>query len=175
MTDQPRIYKHADGDSEFLRKPSTFRSFVSSDPSSDFPAQKDRTCCTWKTSSSWWYLTGAGPARVVLPSGHFGIAERQWKQRDHLHVYANFDHLLPQAMREANQPGSGLYPAPLRAHIDAMNEKRTMPACTRCSRRWTAWRSHSEKPDHRPYLLGANITEADILLYTTIARFDVAY
>ncbi|GFG11742.1 (S)-2-haloacid dehalogenase 1 [Aspergillus udagawae] len=78
-------------------------------------------------------------------------------------------------MREANQPGGGLYPAPLRAHIDAMNEKRTMPACTRCSRRWIAWRSHSEKPDHRPYLLGANITEADILLYTTIARFDVAY
>ena len=34
---------------------------------------------------------------------------------------------------------------------------------------------HLGEPGHHPYLFGDHITEADIRLYTTMIRFDVAY
>ncbi|KAI9373157.1 hypothetical protein BJX61DRAFT_504428 [Aspergillus egyptiacus] len=34
--------------------------------------------------------------------------------------------------------------------------------------------AHLAQSDHQPYLFGEHITEADVRLYTTIARFDVA-
>ena len=34
---------------------------------------------------------------------------------------------------------------------------------------------HLGLEDHQPYLFGDHITEADIRLYTTIIRFDIAY
>jgi putative glutathione S-transferase len=34
---------------------------------------------------------------------------------------------------------------------------------------------HLGEPGHQPYLFGDNITDADIRLYPTIIRFDVAY
>ncbi|KAF7119080.1 hypothetical protein CNMCM5793_008819 [Aspergillus hiratsukae] len=108
--------------------------------------------------------------------------------------YAEFDHLLPEAMREANRPGGGLYPAPLRADIDAMNEwvydkinngvYKTGFATTQEAYDENVYplfealdrvEEHLGQPGHQPYLFGANITEADIRLHTTIARFDVAY
>lgn len=34
---------------------------------------------------------------------------------------------------------------------------------------------HLSQPKHYPYLFGQHITEADVRLYTTLIRFDVAY
>lgn len=108
--------------------------------------------------------------------------------------YTEFDHLLPEAMREASRPGGGLYPAPLRADIDAMNEwvydkinngvYKTGFSATQEAYHANVYplfealdhvEEHLGQPGHQPYLFGANITEADIRLYTTIARFEVAY
>ncbi|KAF7169878.1 hypothetical protein CNMCM5623_002453 [Aspergillus felis] len=88
-------------------------------------------------------------------------------------LYAKLGHLLPYAMREANQPGGGLYPAPLRADIDAMND--WVYDKIQLFETLDRVEEHLGQPGHQPYLFGANITEADIRLYTTIARFDVAY
>jgi glutathionyl-hydroquinone reductase len=35
--------------------------------------------------------------------------------------------------------------------------------------------AHLGEPGHSPYLFGEHITEADVRLYTTIIRFDIAY
>ena len=49
---------------------------------------------------------------------------------------------------------------------------RTTRPTSGCSRRWTGWRSGST--DQR-YLMGDTITEADVRLFTTLARFDAVY
>lgn len=108
--------------------------------------------------------------------------------------YSEFDDLLPEEKREVNKAGGGLYPVHLRKDIDAMNEwvydrinngvYKTGFATTQ-----EAYESnliplfealdrveeHLAQPGHKPYLFGEHITEADVRLYTTIARFDVAY
>lgn len=109
-------------------------------------------------------------------------------------LYTAFDDQLPENMREENRPGGGFYPEHLRKDIDAMNEwvyhtvnngvYKTGFATTQ-----EAYESnlislfesldrleeHLGQPGHSPYLFGENITEADIRLYTTLIRFDVAY
>ena len=108
--------------------------------------------------------------------------------------YSEFDDLLPVELREENQPGGGYYPVHLREEIDEMNEwvyntvnngvYKTGFAATqeayeenlyplfesldRLERRFG-------EPGHGPYLFGDHVTEADIRLYTTMIRFDVAY
>ncbi|RLL95054.1 hypothetical protein CFD26_102648 [Aspergillus turcosus] len=248
MTDQ----KLADADGQFRRKPSTFRSFVSSDPSSEFPAQKDRYVlylgygCPWahrtnivrtlkglediiqlvvldpELGPDGWYFSGRYGSAEKDPlygfkllkelylkadpqyEGRYTIPVLWDKQRETIvnnesseiirMFYTEFDHLLPEAMREANRPGGGLYPAALRADIDAMNEwvydkinngvYKTGFAATQEAYHANVYplfealdrvEEHLGQPGHQPYLFGANITEADIRLYTTIARFDVAY
>ncbi|KAE8379512.1 HAD-like domain-containing protein [Aspergillus bertholletiae] len=108
--------------------------------------------------------------------------------------YTEFDHLLPDELRETNRPGGGLYPQPLREDIDEMNEwvyhqinngvYKTGFATTQEAYEANIYplfealdriESHLAQPGHQPYLFGENITEADIRLYPTIARFDVAY
>jgi glutathionyl-hydroquinone reductase len=109
-------------------------------------------------------------------------------------LYSEFDDLLPANLRESNKPGGGFYPEHLRKEIDEMNEwvyntinngvYKTGFATTQ-----TAYESnlfplfesldrlekHLGELGHTPYLFGDHLTEADIRLYTTLIRFDVAY
>ncbi|KAK6223355.1 hypothetical protein LQW54_000472 [Pestalotiopsis sp. IQ-011] len=108
-------------------------------------------------------------------------------------LYSEFDGLLPEEHREANRPGGGLYPEPLRGQIDEMNgwvydtvnngvyktgfaatqeayEKNLYTLFESLDRLEGILAGHG-----RPYLIGEHLTEADVRLYTTIVRFDVAY
>ncbi|EAU32283.1 hypothetical protein ATEG_06899 [Aspergillus terreus NIH2624] len=108
--------------------------------------------------------------------------------------YTAFDALLPPACRESHHPAGGLYPAHLRGEIDAMNEwvydkinngvYKTGFATTQEAYDANVYplfealdrvEDHLAQPGHQPYLFGEHITEADVRLYTTICRFDVAY
>ncbi|KAL3473624.1 haloacid dehalogenase [Aspergillus californicus] len=108
--------------------------------------------------------------------------------------YAEFDDLLPEERREVNKPGGGLYPAHLREEIDGMNEwvynrinngvYKTGFATTQKAYEENLYplfealdrvEAHLAQQGHGPYLFGEHITDADVRLYTTIARFDVAY
>jgi glutathionyl-hydroquinone reductase len=108
-------------------------------------------------------------------------------------LYSEFDDLLPEAYREAGRPGGGLYPEPLRAEIDEMNgwvydtvnngvyktglagsqeayEKNLRILFESLDRLEGILAEHG-----KPFLLGEHLTEADVRLFTTIVRFDVAY
>ncbi|EED23205.1 conserved hypothetical protein [Talaromyces stipitatus ATCC 10500] len=111
--------------------------------------------------------------------------------------YTEFDDLLPPQLRESGHPatnGCGFYPEELRSKIDAMNEwiyqyinngvYRTGFAATQQAYEDGVYplfkaldrvEKHLAEPQNQPYLFGEHITETDIRLYTTIARFDVAY
>lgn len=109
-------------------------------------------------------------------------------------LYTEFDEFIPEKLREVNKPGGGLYPEQLRNEIDEMNEwvyntvnngvYKTGFATTQKAYEDNLYplfksldrlEEHLGQPGHQPYLFGEHITEADIRLYTTIARFDVAY
>ncbi|KAH0829373.1 Glutathione S-transferase omega-like 2 [Fonsecaea pedrosoi] len=109
-------------------------------------------------------------------------------------LYDQFDDFLEPDQREVNKPGGGFYPPHLRAEIDAMNEwvyntinngvYKTGFATTQEAYHANVYplfksldrlEEHLKNPAHQPYLFGGQITEADIRLYTTLARFDVAY
>jgi glutathionyl-hydroquinone reductase len=109
-------------------------------------------------------------------------------------LYDQFDEFLEPDQREVNKPGGGFYPPHLRAEIDAMNEwvyntinngvYKTGFAATQeayDANLYPLFKSldrleeHLKSPSHQPYLFGEHITEADVRLYTTMARFDVAY
>ena len=108
--------------------------------------------------------------------------------------YAEFDDILPEKLRESSNPGGGFYPVHLRSEIDAMNEwvyntvnngvYKTGFATTQEAYESNLFplfesldrlEKHLGMPSHSPYLFGKYITEADIRLYTTMIRFDVAY
>ena len=107
---------------------------------------------------------------------------------------SEFDELLPENLRESSKPGGGFYPVHLRSEIDELNEwvydtvnngvYKTGFATTqeayesnliRLFESLDRLEHHLGKSGHSPYLFGKYITEADIRLYTTLIRFDVAY
>ncbi|KAF5001723.1 hypothetical protein FGRMN_836 [Fusarium graminum] len=106
-------------------------------------------------------------------------------------LYSEFDHLLPEEDREANRPGGGLYPESLRDEIDEINEwvYETVNNGVYKTGFATSQAAYEENVeivfksldrlekilDHRPFLVGEHITEADLRLFPTILRFDVAY
>jgi glutathionyl-hydroquinone reductase len=105
-----------------------------------------------------------------------------------------FDDLLPAALREDARPGGGLYPDNLRAAIDELNGwvydtvnngvykvgfARSQAAYDENVAGVFASLDRLEaqlgEGGGRRFLLGAHLTEADVRLYTTLARFDAAY
>ncbi|KAL0262404.1 hypothetical protein SLS55_003850 [Diplodia seriata] len=109
-------------------------------------------------------------------------------------LYTAFDHLLPPHRREASKGPAGLLPDHLREPIDAMNawvydtvnngvykcgfataqkayDASILPLFESLDR----IEAHLAEDAHQPYLFGEHITEADIRLFPTIARFDTAY
>lgn len=109
-------------------------------------------------------------------------------------LYSSFDAFLEPDLREVNKPNGGLLPAHLRKEIDEMNDwvyntvnngvykvgfatsqeaydTNIYPLFKSLDR----LEAHLSSPEHQPYLFGQHLTEADIRLYTTLARFDAAY
>lgn len=107
-------------------------------------------------------------------------------------LFAEFDAFIPEHLREENQPGDGLYPLHLREEIDSLNESIYITINNAVykvgfAKSQTSYDKEIEPlfasidrveallAHGKPYILGDFVTEADVRLYTTIARFDVAY
>lgn len=111
--------------------------------------------------------------------------------------YSAFDSLLPPERRESAHPLGGYYPEAFRKEIDEMNEwvydtvnngvyktgfatsqaayEESCDAVFASLDRLEAILEQNEKEGKGKYLFGGHLTEADIRLYPTIARFDVGY
>lgn len=109
--------------------------------------------------------------------------------------YTEFDDLLPEPFRESTKEanGGGLFPEPLRKGIEEMNEwvyntvnngvYKTGFATTQESYDTNVHALFASldrledtlAKNKGPYLFGDHITEADVRLYVTLIRFDVAY
>ncbi|KAI0000247.1 glutathione S-transferase [Xylariaceae sp. FL0662B] len=108
-------------------------------------------------------------------------------------LYSEFDAFVPEALREASKPAGGFYPAHLRSEIDDMNGwvyhtvnngvYKAGFATTQAAHDGAVYplfasldRLEAHLADRgTPFLLGNHVTEADVRLYTTLVRFDVAY
>lgn len=108
--------------------------------------------------------------------------------------YTAFDHLIPSHLREETKGPAGLFPEHLRADIEEMNtwvydtvnngvykcgfataQKAYDQSIYPLFQSLDRLEAHLAAPEHQPYLFGEYITEADIRLFPTIARFDTAY
>ncbi|KAH8809273.1 glutathione S-transferase [Xylogone sp. PMI_703] len=112
-------------------------------------------------------------------------------------LYKEFDEFLPQELRESSKPGGGLLPNSLKEEIEKMNEwvydtvnngvykagfasaqepynEAVTALFKSLDKIEEILKSRAEKKEG-PYLFGKHVTEADIRLFPTIARFDVAY
>lgn len=112
-------------------------------------------------------------------------------------LYTEFDDFIDPMYREVNKNGRGFYPDHLQKEIDEMNDwvyNTVNNGVYKCGFATTQeaydanvfplfqsldrLEAHLSNPvacHGGPFLFGSHITEADIRLYTTIARFDAAY
>jgi putative glutathione S-transferase len=246
---EPEIPKLANQDGQFRHTASAFRSFISSDPNSEFPAEKDRYVvyinrgCPWahrvnivlhlkgltsiipiivtdcQLVPNGWSFTGNDGSATADPLYGFKHLRELYLKADPEYtgrytvpclwdkkketvvnnessevlrmLSTEFDAFVPEDRRENARP---LFPKPLQKEIEDMNEwvyntvnsgvYKTGFATTQ-----TAYEEnlhalfasldrlekHLEQPGHSPFLFGQHITEADIRLFTTLIRFDVAY
>ncbi|KAG9823540.1 glutathione transferase, partial [Aureobasidium melanogenum] len=107
--------------------------------------------------------------------------------------YTEFDDLLPEKFQEKSHPAGGYFPDSLRQQIDDFNEwvydtiNNGVYKCGFASSQEAYDKNvdilfdsldrveaHLKKSDG-PFLFGKHLTEADITLYPSIARFDIAY
>lgn len=107
--------------------------------------------------------------------------------------YTEFDDLLPERFREASHPAGGYLPVSLKQQIDEFNEwvydtinngvyktgfAASQEAYDENVDKVFAGLDRIEahlKDSEGPFLFGKHLTEADVRLYPTIARFDVGY
>jgi glutathionyl-hydroquinone reductase len=107
--------------------------------------------------------------------------------------YSAFDELLPAPLREVNKPHGGLLPPHLKEKIDEMNEWVYSDLTTGVYKAGFASTQAMYEENvlkvfkaldkvekilgesEGKYVFGDSLTEADIRLYPTIVRFDVAY
>jgi putative glutathione S-transferase len=244
-----RMTHHASKDGHFHRVASKFRSSVSRDPSSEFPAEKGRyvlymnygcpwahrtnlvrslkgledviqlVAMDWEFTSNGWFYSGRDGTAPEDPLYGFKLHRQLYEKADPEYtgkytvpvlwdkkketivnnesseiirmLYSEFDEFLPEEKREKISP---LLPESLKKEIDEMNEwvydlinngvyktgfaasqeaydKNVFPLFEALDR----VEKHLGEPGHSPYLFGSHITEADIRLFPTIVRFDVAY
>ncbi|KAE8385846.1 glutathione S-transferase [Aspergillus alliaceus] len=213
MTEQEhKVYRHADADGHFRRKDSVFRSIVSSDPTAEFPAEKDRYILYLGYGCPWVHRSNIARSLKGLEEIIPLVADPAYEGRYTIPVlcdkeetivnnksseiirmfYTELDHLLPDDLREVNKPGGGFYPLYLRNDIDEMNKwvyrqinngvYKTGFATTQVAYEGNLYplfealdriKTHLHSKDTN--LSGEHITETDIRLYMTVARFDVAY
>ncbi|KAF2653090.1 hypothetical protein K491DRAFT_634372 [Lophiostoma macrostomum CBS 122681] len=252
MATNPKAHTEADKDGQFRRKPSAFRNFISADPSSKFPAEKDRYALYIHRGCPWAHRTNIVRSLkglediiqlIVLDASDVGgkgwcfsgkpgfeedplygfkylkqlyekseptyegryLVPTLWDKKTEKIVsnesseiirtfYTEFDEFLPHHLRESSKGEKGIFPAHLRDDIEAMNEwvydtLNNGVYKTGFSNTQAAYEEHVDgvfkaldrledhltKAEHQPYLFGDSITEADIRLYPTLVRFDVAY
>ncbi|CAN9430012.1 unnamed protein product [Alternaria alternata] len=226
MSPSSTSHDFAEKDGQFRRKPSAFRSFISSDPNSEFPAEKDRYALYIHMGCPWAHRTNL--VRIHEKKG-WGMSGKPGFEKEPLYGYTNlrqlyeranpdyegrylvptlwdkkrqtivnnesseiirmfyteFDALIPEHLRESSKGDKA---------IDAMNEwvydtinngvyktgfaqsqeayeEHVYPVFESLDR----LEEHLCQSGHGPYLFGDHITEADIRLYPTLIRFDVAY
>ncbi|OSS45522.1 hypothetical protein B5807_10388 [Epicoccum nigrum] len=109
-------------------------------------------------------------------------------------LISGFDHLLPEQQHETNKGPAALLPYNLQSEIDELNswvydtvnngvykigfatsQTAYDEHIAKLFQSLDRLEHHLSQPEHRPYLFGRYMTEADILLYPTIIRFDAAY
>jgi putative glutathione S-transferase len=109
-------------------------------------------------------------------------------------LFEAFDPLLPPDRREVNKGVAAFRPANITTEMDLLNTwvydtinngvykvgfATSQPAynehISKLFHSLDRLEEHLSQPKHYPYLFGQYITEADIRLYTTLVRFDVAY
>ncbi|PWY93332.1 hypothetical protein BO94DRAFT_554837 [Aspergillus sclerotioniger CBS 115572] len=194
---ESQVYRHADADGHFRRKDSAFRSFILGDPNAEFPAEKDRYVLYLNSRCPWAHRTnlvrslkGLEDIQLVVldpelgPEGWFFSADLNYKGRYAVPMLWDKKRatiVKNEKLRDVNRPGGGFCPAHLRSKIDAMNEwvyhkiNNGVYKTGFATAQEAYNENHLAQPAHQPYLFGENITEADIRLFTTICRFDVAY
>ncbi|KAF2418934.1 hypothetical protein EJ08DRAFT_673417 [Tothia fuscella] len=179
--------KYADEDGKFRRPQSAFRSFVSPDAGAEFPAEAGRYLLyraiivrklksledivelvevAGKTDGKGWTFDTPGPEKDPLYGFKYLRELYEKAAPDHEYKYISvpvlWDKNTEREIEDMNDwvyntINNGVYKSGFAATQQAYEE------------------NHLANPAHQPYLFGANITEADIRLFTTMIRFDVAY
>ncbi len=121
------------------------------------------------------------PAVVDIPTGQVVTSAFPWITHDLFHEW-----------REHHRPDApDLWPVELREEMDEVMQRvytEVNNGVYRCGfagsqdayyaaydRLWGTLDWLEERLTHRPYLMGESITEADVRLFTTLARFDAVY
>ncbi|RAR06635.1 glutathione s-transferase [Stemphylium lycopersici] len=135
--------------------------------------------------------------RVTIPllwDKHHGTAVSNDSAEITRMLFEGFDSLLPPEHREVNKGVAAFRPAHITTEIDKLNAwvydtvnngvyKVGFATSLPCYKEHIGklfqsldrLEGHLSQPKYYPYLFGQYITEADIRLFTTLIRFDVAY